>query len=205
MQKKRAENRIQRTKRFLMAGLLFLLLSGLPVGLSVKAEEKEDYLNVYYFYNNPCETCHEVENFAAAVRETFGSEGAPFHYNIIGYYVYKAEGASKVEEAKAHFGISDQEISYPLVVAGDAYLMGEEKVAGGIRELMEKAWEAEKAEQISKKEPFLEKAILLLQRPGIEGLLVLIAAVFLVWMIFRNSYKKHRKNTSHAGSGAGSL
>ena len=54
--------------------LLLLLLCFLPF-VSVKAEE-EEYLDIYYFYKNPCETCHEVENFMADVRESFGPAGA---------------------------------------------------------------------------------------------------------------------------------
>ena len=53
------------------AGTLLLLL----LCVSVKAEE-EEVLEVCYFYNNPCETCHEVENFMADVRESFGTAGA---------------------------------------------------------------------------------------------------------------------------------
>ena len=53
-----------------VATLLLLLLC-----VSVKAEE-EEVLEVCYFYNNPCETCHEVENFMADVRESFGTAGA---------------------------------------------------------------------------------------------------------------------------------
>ena len=52
-------------------GTLLLLL----LCVSVKAEE-EEVLEVYYFYNNPCEICHEVENFMADVRESFGTAGA---------------------------------------------------------------------------------------------------------------------------------
>ena len=52
-------------------GTLLLLL----LCVSVKAEEEEG-LEVCYFYNNPCETCHEVENFMADVRESFGTAGA---------------------------------------------------------------------------------------------------------------------------------
>ena len=53
-----------------VGALLFLLLC-----VSVKAEE-EVVLEVSYFYNNPCETCHEVENIMADVRESFGTAGA---------------------------------------------------------------------------------------------------------------------------------
>ena len=52
-------------------GTLLLLL----LCVSVKAEE-EEVLEVCYFYNTPCETCHEVENFMADVRESFGTAGA---------------------------------------------------------------------------------------------------------------------------------
>ena len=52
-------------------GTLLLLL----LCVSVKAEE-EEVLEVCYFYNNHCETCHEVENFMADVRESFGTAGA---------------------------------------------------------------------------------------------------------------------------------
>ncbi len=38
--------------------------------------EEEEVLEICYFYNNPCETCHEVENFMADVRESFGIAGA---------------------------------------------------------------------------------------------------------------------------------
>ena len=57
-----------------VGALLFLLLRFLPFA-SVKVEE-EEVLEICYFYNNPCETCHEVENFVAAVRESFGTAGA---------------------------------------------------------------------------------------------------------------------------------
>ena len=116
---------------------------------------------IYYFYNNPCETCHEVENFSADLRESFGSAGAPFHYNVIGFYIYGNEGSEKIKEVKKHFGISDQEISYPLVVAGENYLCGETKVKNGVRQMMEKAWEEQKQEaaNTSAKLPGMKKAV----------------------------------------------
>ena len=141
-------------------GALLLLMICFLSFASVKAEEDE-YLDVYYFYNNPCETCHEVENFSADLRESFGSAGAPFHYNVIGFYIYGNEGSEKIKEVKKHFGISDQEISYPLVVAGENYLCGETKVKNGVRQMKEKAWEEQKQEaaNTSAKLPGMKKAV----------------------------------------------
>ena len=141
-------------------GALLLLMICFLSFASVKAEE-DDYLDVYYFYNNPGETCHEVENFSADLRESFGSAGAPFHYNVIGFYIYGNEGSEKIKEVKKHFGISDQEISYPLVVAGENYLCGETKVKNGVRQMMEKAWEEQKQEaaNTSAKLPGMKKAV----------------------------------------------
>ena len=140
-------------------GALLLLMICFLSFASVKAEE--EVLEICYFYNNPCETCHEVENFSADLRESFGSAGAPFHYNVIGFYIYGNEGSEKIKEVKKHFGISDQEISYPLVVAGENYLCGETKVKNGVRQMMEKAWEEQKQEaaNTSAKLPGMKKAV----------------------------------------------
>ena len=153
-----------------VGAMLLLLLC-----VSVKAEE-EEVLEVYYFYNNPCETCHEVENFMADVRESFGTAGAPFQYNITGYYVYGNDGSKKIEEVKKQFSISDQEISYPLVVAGENYLCGEAKVKCGTREMMEKAWEEQKQEATKASAKESEK--LSMMKKTISGGMIVILLLF---------------------------
>lgn len=139
--RKLSEGWTARFLRVMILTLAFMLGLGTGEAWTARAEEQEERLRILFIHNNPCESCHEVDKFAESVREQFGEAGVPFHYDIIGYYAYGTEGAEKVKELKSQFGISDQDMLYPMVVIGDRYLLGSSSVENGVKDLMLEMWE----------------------------------------------------------------
>lgn len=136
-----SEKRPSRWRTVQIIGIIILtaaLILGLHPGMlyDVRAKEEEERLRIVFIHNNPCASCNEVGKFSETVREQFGEEGVPFHYDIIGYYAYSTEGAEKVKELKEEFGIADKDMYYPMAVINDRYLLGSTAVGDGIKALM---------------------------------------------------------------------
>lgn len=91
-------------------------------------------VEIYYVHENPCESCHEFENFV----QWFKDEVTPsqeVRYNEINLF---HEGmAAKFTELCQGLGIDEATISPPVLIIGKGYLSGEEAIRSGAAGLFE--------------------------------------------------------------------
>ena len=79
---------------------------------------------IYFFHNNPCESCHEGEKFRELVRDTLAEKQDNIPYWIDEYYIYRPENKEKMNRLMEERGISQENISYPLAIIGERCLIG---------------------------------------------------------------------------------
>ncbi|WP_455615824.1 glutaredoxin domain-containing protein [Eisenbergiella sp.] len=79
---------------------------------------------IYFFHNNPCESCHEGEKFRELVRDTLAEKQDSIPYWIEEYYIYRPENKEKLNRLMEEQGIPQEDISYPLAIIGDRCLTG---------------------------------------------------------------------------------
>lgn len=88
------------------------------------AETEPEKTVIYFFHNNPCESCHEGEKFRELVRDTLAEKQDSIPYWIEEYYIYRPENKEKLNRLMEERGIPQEDISYPLAIIGDRCLTG---------------------------------------------------------------------------------
>ncbi len=59
------------------------------------ADTEPEKTVIYFFHNNPCESCHEGEKFRELVRDTLAEKQDNIPYWIDEYYIYRPENKEK--------------------------------------------------------------------------------------------------------------
>ena len=88
------------------------------------ADTEPEKTVIYFFHNNPCESCHEGEKFRGLVRDTLAEKQDNIPYWIDEYYIYRPENKEKMNRLMEERGISQENISYPLAIIGERCLTG---------------------------------------------------------------------------------
>ena len=104
---------------------------------SISLEEQEPV--IYFFHNNPCESCDETNKLREILKKEFSQDEVTVKYTIQSYYSYQTEGRSIMNLMMERFGLSNEEITYPFAVVGEEYLNGYTEIEERIRSCMEKA------------------------------------------------------------------
>jgi hypothetical protein len=102
---------------------------------SAAEENRTVRLQVYYGYSNPCELCHDEEEFIRLFNQaTADVPGRPeIYYN--GFNVFKTGMARQFDYYASRTGIDVSGLPLPVLIIGDEYLAGEESIREGLREL----------------------------------------------------------------------
>ena len=88
------------------------------------ADTEPEKTVIYFFHNNPCESCHEGEKFRELVRDTLAEKQDNIPYWIDEYYIYRPENKEKMNRLMEERGIAQEDISYPLAIIGERCLIG---------------------------------------------------------------------------------
>lgn len=83
---------------------------------------------IYFFHNNPCESCHEDEKFREMVRDDIVGERPADAYRIEAYYAYSLDARDRLEELMKEYNISKEEITYPFAAVDGHFLYGYEEI-----------------------------------------------------------------------------
>ncbi len=121
----------------LIGGILLVWISFQLKGIA--AEEKQ--VEVLMIHNNPCESCNEEGRLYDLLRESIPAEYTAEDFVGKVYYLYRQDGDAKAEQTASRFGLEKSELFFPLVVAGDQYLMGSDVVQEKLTELLRNAKE----------------------------------------------------------------
>ena len=106
--------------------LLCLLLGGCAAG--THREEADNTL--YFFHNNPCESCHEDRVFSDLVH-TLLPDASPA---IRPYYIYDSSARAVLQELLDRYAI-EGDLTYPLAVYRGHFLFGYDAISRQLPDL----------------------------------------------------------------------
>jgi hypothetical protein len=79
-------------------------------------------LDVYYVTNNPCETCHEYENFLSAFQQALGQDAA--HCKVTKVYLLTEQGKATFDSLCQKLAIPREDRIPPMLIVGSQYITG---------------------------------------------------------------------------------
>jgi hypothetical protein len=123
----------------LLPGLVFFFwaapANGEPAPRSVR-------LSVHFAYNNSCELCNEEGEFIVFFNEVTGDFPDRPESFFTGYNVFRAGAEQQFYDACARLGIDGRNLPLPVLIIGDGYLVGDDAIREGTRDLFFRQAEA---------------------------------------------------------------
>ncbi len=111
--------------------LLFLLTILFIAGCSGKKEP----VRMYYYYFNACGSCNESGKFyEMANAQLKGIDSSD--YEIITVNIFKDSMPESLKQFLSDNSLRLEDISYPMLTSGKNYIMGQEEIKQGIRNLL---------------------------------------------------------------------
>lgn len=116
-----------------LIGILLLVMGlFLAAGCGSKAGESEtqeteaqqERVTIYFFHNNPCESCHEGQKIRELAEKVMEGRENPIHYQTEEYYAFRTDGKQKLERLADELGIPDEDLSFPMVIIGNRWVSG---------------------------------------------------------------------------------
>lgn len=135
-----AENMQRKQRRILIRAIAFLaalMLLAAVRGESFCLRARETRI-VYFFYDNPCASCHEDEKIYELFREEFSEEErAALHYELRAANVFERANYERYlrfcKAAGAEAGMAE----LPMLICGDIRLSGYDEIRKELRRVME--------------------------------------------------------------------
>ncbi len=91
-------------------------------------QDREQEVELVFIHNNPCEACDEEGSFREVLDEIFSDGGWQDIFEIRSYYAYQEDGRKLAGQAAEYFGLSEEEIRYPMVIAGNRCFLGYDQI-----------------------------------------------------------------------------
>lgn len=107
----------------LLSILSIILLFVAAGGIKVRAADAEKP-EFFYYYDNPCVSCDPGGEFEKRVKEVLSDNGADFTCEIRTTYAYSTAGSRSLEEKLEEIGVSEEDVTLPILIAGSEYLCG---------------------------------------------------------------------------------
>lgn len=113
--------------------------------------EKGINRTAYFFFNNPCASCHEEDEIYEIFHETFPeNERASLSVEIQTVNVFEPSERTRMEELLQAAGLDEKDIDLPALLAGNRVLSGYDSIRSGIRELLsDPDWTSPTAEKMA--------------------------------------------------------
>lgn len=112
----------------LRAFLCILLWAMLCLAFSAQAEEKP-CVSLHFFHNNPCESCHEINQLYAIADETHAWELAYLDFHE--YREYTSAYNDAIAQLLQWFDLA-QAPHTPFLIVGNTILVGYDSIADGL-------------------------------------------------------------------------
>ena len=90
---------------------------------------------VYYFYDEVCGSCDHEGEFRQLLLDRLAGVALPEDLHIYGYNLFSGEDGLWIKLCDA-LDIPEQERTTPMVIAGDAYVTGQEEIDSHLRHLV---------------------------------------------------------------------
>ena len=110
----------------LVLGLFLAAGCGSEAGESEtqETEAQQERVTIYFFHNNPCESCHEGQKIRELAEKVMEGRENPIHYQTEEYYAFRTDGKQKLERLADELGIPDEDLSFPMVIIGNRWVSG---------------------------------------------------------------------------------
>lgn len=89
-----------------------------------ETEAQQEKVTIYFFHNNPCESCHEGQKIRELAAKVMEGREDPIPYQTEEYYAYRTDGKAKLERLAEELGIPEEELSFPMVIIGNRWVSG---------------------------------------------------------------------------------
>lgn len=104
---------------------------------SGQGTEKGKNRTAYFFFNNPCASCHEEDKIYEIFHKAFSeTERASLRAEIQTVNVFEPSERTRMEELLQAAGLNEQDVSLPALLAGNRVLSGYDSIRNGMRELL---------------------------------------------------------------------
>ena len=134
------KNRAGRLLSILLLVLGLLLTAGCGgAAEETVSQEQNEKVTVYFFHNNPCESCHEGKKFRDLASKTMEGRQPAIPYQIEEYYVYRTDGRAALDRLVQELGIPEEEVSYPMVIVGNRWITGYTRMEEELYDALAKA------------------------------------------------------------------
>lgn len=122
------KNRVGRLLGILLLAMGLFLAAGCgseagEAGIQ-ETETQQEKVTIYFFHNNPCESCHEGQKIRELAAKVMEGREDPIPYQTEEYYAYRTDGKAKLERLAEELGIPEEELSFPMVIIGNRWVSG---------------------------------------------------------------------------------
>lgn len=128
---------------------------------------------IYFFYNNPCASCHEEEKIYEIFQETFSDgERKKLNYDLQAYNTFEPSNEAVMDRILQKIGLARKDVTLPILIAGSKVISGYDAIRSEIRDVMsDTSWQSMALENSASLEgPEKEADFLLSFRKRLENL-----------------------------------
>ena len=128
---------------------------------------------IYFFYNNPCASCHEEEKIYEIFQETFSDgERKKWNYDLQAYNTFEPSNEAVMDRILQKIGLARKDVTLPILIAGSKVISGYDAIRSEIRDVMsDTSWQSMALENSASLEgPEKEADFLLSFRKRLENL-----------------------------------
>ena len=117
-------------KRIRTMGILLAAAVLCWTGCSPTVQEQPKPMEIYYFYDNPCQSCDDEGKFSAFFEEQLG-DIEEYHDYTLGMVNTFSDTSGALEKQLGRLGIAKEEYDDAMVMIGDSWLSGSDIMAEG--------------------------------------------------------------------------
>ncbi|MDR1542623.1 MAG: hypothetical protein LBU32_32530 [Clostridiales bacterium] len=117
--------------------LLFILLCLLQLSACEAANPEPEpprSVRLYYFHDTPCGSCDGAKEFYELFHEKISDDEDEYPYVIIPVNVFQSDGLDQLEKTADEYGISRENLEFPLLIINGNAFSGLESIANNLRE-----------------------------------------------------------------------
>jgi hypothetical protein len=105
-------------------------------------DKTEYYLPVYFAFSNPCESCHDDDDFYAFFLKTIADESDKSLISFNSYNIFRSGKREEFISLSKKWGLDLKSLDLPIFAIGEEWLAGNEAIRTGALDLYKRQKEA---------------------------------------------------------------
>lgn len=101
-----------------------------------RSVEAKEVVMIYFFHDNPCESCHEEDYFIDIVKRQLLPHKEEYPYEFQVYSTMQTQGREKYLSMLEELSLDKTKASYPVMIIGDKLVSGYEEIEAEIFSLV---------------------------------------------------------------------